>query len=343
MWRVIGQESVISLLNHGLEKNNLSHAYIITGPRHIGKMTLAIDIAEAINCEKKNPPCGKCESCLKIQQGKHADVQVISVTSESDDNESKARTEISIDDIRQIQHTVSLPPFEGKHKAFIIEGAELLSTEAANCLLKTLEEPVTQVVFILLTANTSLVLETVVSRCQKLSLNPVPAIEIEKALIADYKIEPDKASVLSRLSHGCFGWALSAAQDEKILESYCEKRTKAIDVITCNLNERFNYANTLSTQFGKDRASVFEILGIWVDLWRDMLLLKVGFKEAIINVDIESTLMEWANDNSITGIRDSIKAIQDAEVRLNQNANPRLVLEVMMLDIPARVRDIAKR
>jgi len=179
--------------------------------------------------------------------------------------------------------------------------------------------------------------------CQKLSLNPVSAIEIEKALITNYQIAPDKASVLSKLSHGCFGWALEAARDEKILENYNEKRIKALDIMSGSLDERFNYAATLATQFGKERASVFEILDIWLDLWRDMLLLRVGLGEAVSNIDMESTLIQWSNNNDIPAIRDSIKAIQDAKVQLNLNANPRLVLEVMMLDIPVKTGDIAKR
>jgi len=343
MWRVIGQDSLVSLLDRGLEKNNLSHAFLLAGPCHVGKMTLAVDVAQALNCERANPPCNECESCLKIQQGKHADVQVISLASGNDEDEGKARTEISIDDIRQIQHTVSLPPFEGKHKVFIIEGAECMSMEAANCLLKTLEEPVTQAVFILLTTNASLLPETVLSRCQKLSLNPVPAVEIEKALIADYHVEPERASVLSRLSHGCFGWALSAVQDEKVLENYREKRAKALDIMSASLNERFSYAGTLSTQFAKDRSFVYEILDIWLDIWRDMLLLKAGLQDAVSNIDIKDSLALWVGALDIQGIRDSIKAIQDAKVQLNLNANSRLVLEVMMLDLPVRAGNIVKR
>ncbi|MDD4923370.1 MAG: DNA polymerase III subunit [Dehalococcoidales bacterium] len=343
MWRVIGQESVVSLLNRSLEKKTLSHAFLISGPNHIGKMTLAVDIAQAINCERDAPPCNECESCLKIQQGKHADVQVISLISENEEEEGKTRTEISIDDIRQIQHTVSLPPFEGKHKAFIIEGAESMSIEAANCLLKTLEEPVTQAVFILLTTNASLIPETVISRCQKISLNPIAVAEIEKTLITVYDIEMQKASVLSRLSHGCFGWALSAAQDDKILENFIEKRNRALEIIAAGLQERFNYAATLSTQFSKDRAAVYDIMDIWLNIWRDILLLKTGLTESVNNIDIEEWLRQWSAGIDIAGIRNSIQAILEAKEQLNLNANSRLVLEVMMLDIPVMTGNIVKR
>jgi len=343
MWRIIGQDGIVSLLSRSLEKDNLSHAFLITGPSHVGKMTLAINIAQAINCGNADSPCDECDSCLKIKQGKHADVQVISLASGSDEEESKARTEISIDDIRQMKHTVSLPPFEGKHRAYIIEDAEYMSLEAANCLLKTLEEPATEAVFILLTANATLIPETVASRCQTLSLNPMPAAQIAQALVAVYHVDSEQASILSRLSRGCFDWALSAAQDEKVLESYREKRGKVLEAMSASLDERFNYAGVLSTQFGKGRASVYEILDIWLDVWRDVLLLRTGLGYIINNIDIEEALMSWSDMLDIQSIRDTIRAIQDAKEQLQMNANSRLVLEVMMLDVPARMGNIVKR
>jgi DNA polymerase-3 subunit delta' len=343
MWRVIGQEDAVSLLKNSLEKNNLSHAFLISGPRHVGKMTLALDIAQAINCERNNPPCNECASCIKIINGKHADIQIISLISENSEEEGKTRTEISIDDIRQIQHTVSLPPFEGKHKVFIIEGAESMSIEAANCLLKTLEEPVTRAVFILLTSNVSLIPETVASRCQKITLNLVAAEKIEKTLTKDYDIDDEKAHLLSRLCHGCFGWALSAAQDDKVLEGYFEKRSKVIEIIEANLQERFSYAGTLATQFGKDRAAVYETLDMWLDIWRDMLLLKAELAEEINNIDIEKKLKHWSSAMDMRDIRNSISAIQETKVRLDLNANSRLVLEVLMLDIPVMASNTIKR
>ena len=343
MWRITGQEDVVSLLSRGLEKKSLAHAFLISGPPHIGKMTLAVDIAQAVNCLKIPPPCGKCQSCLKIQQGKHADVHVISLAAQNDEEEGKTRTEISIDDIRQIQHAVSLPPFEGKHKAFIIDDAESMSIEAANCLLKTLEEPVTQAVFMLLTTNASLIPETIVSRCQKISLKPIEASEIEKILITDYDIDSQKAAVLSRLSHGCFGWALSAAQDEKILEDYFEKRSRVLEAMAASLQERFSYAGTLSTQFSRDRASVYDIMDIWLDIWRDLLLLKTELPDSVNNIDIAGQLKQWAATIGLNAIRDSIQAIQEAKIQLALNANARLVLEVMMLDIPVMAGNTVKR
>lgn len=150
MWKVVGQTRAVSLLQHSLERGLLAHAYLFVGPPHVGKMTLALNLAQALNCEAAAPPCGECAACQKIALVKHADVQVIGLVDGSNSVEARSRAEIGIDQIREIQHSSSLPPFEGRYKVFIIDGAELLSTEAANCLLKTLEEPVDRVMFILL-------------------------------------------------------------------------------------------------------------------------------------------------------------------------------------------------
>ncbi len=194
MWQVVGQDRALTLLKRSLERDAVAHAYIYVGRPHVGKMTLALNLAQALNCEASEPPCGECSSCRKIGSAKHADVQVISLTSAGSAGESKVRAEISIGQIRQLQHHASLPPFEGKCKVFIIDEAEHLSIEAANCLLKTLEEPVGRVVFILLTANDSLLPATVISRCQKLELLPVAAGEVETALGGRWGIEPQRRS-----------------------------------------------------------------------------------------------------------------------------------------------------
>jgi DNA polymerase-3 subunit delta' len=335
-WQMVGQSRAISLLQRSLKRGSIAHAYLVVGPPHVGKMTLAINLAQALNCEATEPPCGACPSCQKIDQGKHADVQIIGLASIDDANGARSRTEISIDQIRQLQHSANLPPFEGRCKVFIIDRAELLSTEAANCFLKTLEEPVGQVVFVLLTTSSSLLPETVVSRCQRLELLPVAASEAETALVTRWGVEPQKARLLARLSHGCFGWALSAALGANLLTQYYGRRDRLLDIINSNREERFNYAAQLAIQFSQERDSVQEILALWLDFWRDLLLIKVAFSQAITNIDLEDTLTRWAGSFSPAEVRAFISSIQAAKEQLRQNANPRLVLEVLMLDMPRR-------
>ncbi len=337
MWQVVGQTRVTSLLQRSLEKGAMAHAYLLVGPPHVGKMTLAINLAQALNCEAVEPPCGECVSCQKIASAKHPDIQIIGLTSSDNSAEAKPRAEIGIDRIREMQHSASLPPFEGRHKVFIIDGAELLSNEAANCLLKTLEEPVSGVTFILLTRNERLLPVTVVSRCQRLELLPLAASEVEATLKSRWGIELPKAKLLARLCHGCLGWALSAASDDGLLELRAERIDRLLNVINTDYEERFTYAAQLVTQFSQSRGLVQEVLDLWLDYWRDLLLIKVGRSDAITNIDQLATLVDIAKGYGLAQIKAVINSIQAAGEQLRQNANPRLVLEVLMLDIPVRV------
>lgn len=336
MWQVVGQDRVVSLLQRSLEKESLAHAYLLIGPPHVGKMTLALNLAQALNCQAVERPCGECVSCQKIASANHADVQVIGLTRDENSTEAKLRTEISIDQIRQMQHSASLPPFEGQYKVFIIEGAEFLSIEAANCLLKTLEEPADKIVFILLTTNDRLLPQTVVSRCQRLELSPLAATEVEAALNSRWGIEPEKAKLLARLSHGCLGWAFSAAFEDSLLQQRAEKLERLLEIIGADYEERFACANQLATQFTQNRGSVQEVLDLWLDWWRDLMLVEIGCRDIITNVDRLDTLVEMAKGYRLAQIKEFINSIQAAGEQLRQNANPRLVLEVLMLDMPGK-------
>jgi len=336
MWQVVGQNKVVSLLQRSLEQGSLAHAYLFVGPAHVGKMTLALNLAQALNCESATPPCGECAPCQKIASAKHADVQIIGLTQNADSDETKPRAEIGIDQIRQMQHSSSLPPFEGKYKVYIIDGAEQLSIEAANCLLKTLEEPVGKVIFILLTTNDRLLPATVVSRCQRLELSPLTAGEVETALSSRWDIEPQKAKLLAKLCHGCLGWALSAAIDASLLQQRAEKIDRLLDITNTDYDERFDYAAQLAAQFSQKRELVYEVLGLWLSWWRDLLLVKANCSDAVINVDLLATLVKMAQDYSLAQIKAVIGSIQAAGEQLRLNANPRLVLEVLMLSIPKK-------
>ncbi|MFC2057109.1 ATP-binding protein [Chloroflexota bacterium] len=334
MWQVIGQTRAVSLLQRSLEMDSLAHAYLFVGPAHVGKMTLALNLAQALNCEAAEFPCGECVSCQKVASAKHADVQIMGLSRDSDSAEAKPRAEISIDQIRQVQHSTSLPPFEGKYKVFIIDGVELLSIEAANCLLKTLEEPIEKVVFILLTTNERLLPATVVSRCQRVELFPMPVGEIETALISNWGVEPEKAKLLARLSHGCPGWAVLVALDDSLLQQRAEWLDRLLGVINADCEERFAYAAQLATQFSQNRGLVHERLNLWLNWWHDLLLVKVSSSDNITNIDRRDLLSDIAKGYSLAQIRAFIRSIQTAGEQLRQNANPRLVLEVLMLDIP---------
>jgi DNA polymerase-3 subunit delta' len=335
VWQTVGQSRVVSLLRHSLERGATAHAYLLVGPPHVGKMTLALDLARAVNCLGDEPPCGQCDPCQKIDSGKHADVQVIGLDSGANSND-KPRTEIGIDQVREMQHSSSLPPFEGRYRVYIIDGAELMSTEAANCLLKTLEEPSGGVIFVLLTSNESALLATVVSRCQRLELRPLPVSQVGVALSEGRGVKAEKAELLARLSHGCLGWAIAAASDESILEQRDQRLDKLLDIMSADHEERFDYVNQLVAWFSQSRGLVQEILDLWLDWWRDLMLVKLGGIDDVTNIDRRDTLAGLAQGYHLAEVRAFIGAIQAAEEQLEKNANPRLVLEVLMLGLPER-------
>lgn len=331
MWQVIGQSRIVSLLQHGLEMGTLVHAYLFIGPPHVGKMTMALQLAQALNCEAVERPCLECTSCQKISMMNHADVQVIGLSQNNDAAEAKL---ISIDQIKELQHSASLPPFEGKRKVYIIDSAEIMSTEAANCLLKTLEEPPEGVTIILLTNNDRLLPTTVVSRCQRLELTPLSKEDITRALSENSGIELQKARLLAGLSHGCPGWAISAGRDESLLQHLKDELDRIIEIINTNYEERFAYIAPMASRFTQDRNSVYEVLDIWLDYWHDLMLVKLGCRDMITNIDRINELAESSAGYRIDQIEDYIRSIRAAADRLRQNANPRLTLEVLMVDIP---------
>ncbi len=333
MWQVIGQERAVSLLQHGLAAGKLAHAYLFVGPAHVGKMTLALNLAQALNCEAAERPCLKCPACLKIAARRHPDVQIIGLLQKEDTTEAKV---ISIEQIKFMQHDANLPPFEGKHKVFIFDCAELFSIEAANRFLKTLEEPVDKVTFILLTVNDKLLPLTVISRCQRLELAPMSLAGETAALVEQKGLEPPRARLLAGLSHGCPEWALAAAADDTLLHQRDEDLNKVLGVIGADYEERFNYVAQLAARFSQDRGVVYRVLDLWRDYWRDLMLQKLGREDMIINIDHQAELVEMAAGYRLDQIKTFINAIQAAAEQLRQNANTRLALEVLMLDIPIR-------
>ena len=169
----LGQDHLIARLQPALEQGRESHAYLLTGPPHVGKLTLAREIAQAVNClQGPGAPCGQCGQCQRIADGLHADVRVVDIEFTRRVEGRDNVTAITINAIRELERTVNLNPFEGARTVIIIDGAASMGPEASNALLKTLEEPPAGVLFLLLAEDEDALLSTIRSRCQTLPCCP---------------------------------------------------------------------------------------------------------------------------------------------------------------------------
>lgn len=333
MWRTAGQDRIIGFLRDSIARHSLAHAYLLVGPPHIGKMTLALDLASALNCGDGTPPCGSCRACQRIQQGKYPDVIVIDKYAGRDQKDRRKATEIGIDTVRELmQRGSSLPPYEGNYKVFIIDDADLMSAEAANCLLKTLEEPPQYVIFLLLTSQENALLPTVVSRCQRFELKPVAVAEMESRLKKFNGLNPDKIQLLSRLSGGCLGWAIAALSDDSYLQSRDLRLGEFASLLTRSWSDRLLYIQQLPS----DRNSVEEVIKLWLSWCRDVMLLKYNCEDAVTNVDKINDIRSWANMLTILEIKEFINSLNRMLVNLSYNANLHLLFEVIMLDMPKK-------
>jgi DNA polymerase-3 subunit delta' len=334
MWQVVGHEKAVALLARSLEKDMLSHAYLFFGPPQVGKMTLALNLAQSVNCVESSSsrPCGECSQCLRIAAGQHSDVQVIDLVENA--SGSGIRKEIGIDQVREVQHSATLKPYEGKYRVLIFQEASLLSAEASNALLKLLEEPPESVLFILLTSSGESIFPTIVSRCQLVDLKPLPLDTISRELQEVLDTPPQEAMDLARLSKGRIGWALEAAKNPKLMEDYTAELGRMASLLDDTLEERFAYAEEVAALCARDRDKALERLKLAVSWWRDLLVLKNGNGEFISNVPATEALQRHARWISMPQVIGAIKKIQDTMSYLDGNINPRLALEVLMLSLP---------
>ncbi len=325
MWQVVGHDHAVRLLQHSIETGRVSHAYLFSGPRQVGKATLAREFAKALNCESDESPCGRCRSCRKIDGSIHPDVQIVDL--------EEGSKNISIDAVRRIQESVALKPFEGRTKVYVILEAERLSEAAANSLLKTLEEPPPSVVMVLTTLDATALLPTVVSRCQEVELRPVAAPTIE-ALLEQRGVDPERAKLLAALPKGKVGWAMQTASSRGTLEKRSELLDRLAGLPRASRVDRFAYAAELATLYGRDQEAARAALESWQSWWRDLLLFRLSLTDLAINADLGDRLRAEAACYSIEDLGGMVKAIQQTMMLLGQNVNPRLALESLMLNVP---------
>jgi DNA polymerase-3 subunit delta' len=341
---LIGHTAALAWLRRALTTDRLAHAYLITGPKSVGKRTFALEIAQALNClapEVDARPDHACQQCRMIERGVHPDVRVV--------RRSPERRLISLrpaanpapqrdytDNVGFIQADAQLRPVMGRSKLYIILNAEELAEDAGNRLLKTLEEPPPFVVFLLTAVERGAVLPTIASRCQEIRLRPAVRGELAEALV-DSGTEPERAQQLAALAGGRQGWAVAAARDPALFELQQTYAQQLVDALAGSRLERLLRARALSERWSVQPETVRETLRVWMSWWRDVVLVQLGLRSRIAHLEAreQAALEAVADQVDAAAARGAAAAIQQSLTDLDTNVNARLVLDLLLLRLPS--------
>ncbi len=317
---IIGHGNVIEFLQKSIEKNKVSHAYIISGEKGCGKKKIADSFCLALECEKGGiDGCMECHACKQVLAGTHPDVIYLSREKENS---------IGVEEVRsQINNDVQIKPYNDKYKIYIIEDAHLLTVQAQNALLKTIEEPPEYVIILLLTSNSERLLPTIISRCVTLNLRPVNTDKIKNYLMQEFKIPDYKAAVCAAFSQGNVGRAIRLAKSD----DFNELKDMALRLVKyvhdMEVHEMVEYIHLVQEK-KMDLSEYLDLLLVW---YRDVLMFKTTtdanrliFKEEVTEIK------KQASHSSYGGIEAVIEAVKTAKSRLEARVNIDLTMELLL-------------
>ena len=332
----VGNEAARRFLLGSWQVGRLAHAYLFVGPRHVGRRTLALWLARLVNCGQVGNaptaagPCDHCSVCRRIMHGNYSDLNI--VEPEVDDV-GEVKRGVVIEQIREVvEQRAPLRPYEGRTKVFVIRGADTMTPAAANAFLKTLEEPPADTLFVLTAADQARLLPTIVSRCQAVTLRPVPIRTLATALAA-WEAWPDRnaesAELLARLSGGCPGAAVLAAQQPDYLTERQDWLDQLRGLVSADRHQRLAAIANMTS-----RSAAALLLDHWLTWWRDLLLLRSGNRAGITHWDQRAMLATLAARLQPSEIATFLRRIEETRVQIERNANVRLAFEVLVLDMP---------
>jgi DNA polymerase-3 subunit delta' len=318
---LIGHERPIRLLKAMLTAGRLPHALLLVGPAGVGKRTMAVALAQAANClnPAEGEPCGVCKACDKIRRNVHPDVSVLEL-------EGRAKI-ITVEAIREVRTKIAYRPFEGLTKVYIIPGAEKMQEPAANALLKTLEEPPPSSLLVLTTPEEAGLLPTIVSRCLKLNLAPLPVVKVEEWLARNRGIAGPQAKLLASMSGGCLGNVREIDP-----EAIFEKRRKLVEAFGALDSRRPGSGLNWAAEAAGDEESWPVNLGLLRFWYRDLMLLTGGGR-GMVNLDLAVDLEKSAAGRKSEDFISALEAIDKAEDALNRFIRPELVFENLVLTL----------
>ena len=312
---VLGNSRTKQILKKSLERSRIPNSLLFYGPEGVGKRDMALVLAKAMNClKRKNDACDVCSSCRAIENGHFPDVMVI----------SPEKNILKIEQMREMKQTAYLKPMVGRKRIFVVDQAEKMNEEAANSVLKILEEPPSFTHLILITHNPYLILPTIKSRCQDLGFSQISKYDIEKVLVERGQ-EEERARIISLLVRGNLKHAINLDWEE--VQPFREKAWQIFDgvfrgkgISSFVKDYAFRRRENLESEF----VHVLEILS---SFGRDLLLIKSkGEKKLMLNPDYESGLQDAAARISLGQALDFLVKIDTALYALDRSVNVNLLV-----------------
>ena len=318
---IIGHEQIKDHFQKAIANNKVSHAYILTGEAGMGRKSLANAFALTLLCEKgKSEPCMECHACKQVLSGNHPDLIYV---------EHEKPGSIGVDDIRkQINDTIMVRPYSSYYKIYIVDEAEKMTQQAQNALLKTIEEPPSYAVIILLTTNQDAFLPTILSRCVQLKLKPLKDFVVKSYLTEHMQIAEADADIYAAFARGNLGRAIALASSEDFNLMRQEVLHLLKHVKDADISELLDYIRKLK----EDNLDIYECLD-FMQLWyRDVLLYKVTKDiNLLVFKDESRSIHEISQVSGYDGLEQILDAIDKARVRLDANVNMDLAMELMLL------------
>ena len=320
---VIGHEEIIRHLQNAIKTGKISHSYIFAGEPGSGKRLLVGIYAMTLQCEAGGEnACGKCESCKRAIGKNHPDIIMV--------KHEKPNT-ISIDEIReQVVNDVDIKPYSSPHKIYIIPDAEIMTPQAQNALLKTIEEPPEYAVIMLLTSNIDGLLPTIRSRCVRLDLKVVDDGLVKKYLMEHLHIPDYQAEIDASFAHGSIGKAKEAATSQE----FADITQKALKILKYADSMEVYELTEAIKNLSSEKQNINDYLDIFQFWFRDVLMFKATreidnlvFKQEI------NYIREQASQRSYENLEKILEALDKTKVRLRANVNTELALELLFLTI----------
>lgn len=324
-WDMLGHEWAVSLLKEHIVQGGLRHAYLFTGPQGVGRRTLALRMAQAINCLQPpapGQPCGQCRICKQLERMEHPDLAL--------EQAEQVGGILKVDQIRDLQRSLSLAPYDPRYRVALLLRFEEANQNAANALLKTLEEPPPQVILMVTADSPESLLPTIVSRCEVVRLCPLSLEQVRQGLRERWGLPSDEAELLAHISGGRPGYALRLHKEPDRMAQRVAWLDDHQQMLFASRVQRFAYAETLA----KDKDILRNVLLAWISLWRDVLLCTAGSISPFANLDQAGEIELLATHFGLDVVHQTIAGLEHTLDLLDRNVNTRLAAEVMLLDLP---------